>query len=73
MSKQKAEFVIKDLIVQVKCPSCRAAQYSPNWSESLGWDKADVKKVGERGQIKCLHCGERFALPAKLFQMMAEI
>jgi hypothetical protein len=73
MAKQKADFEVKDIIVQVQCPVCRAPQYSPDYKDSLGWDGKDLRKVGERGQVKCLHCGATFGLPAKLFQLTAGI
>lgn len=70
MPKPKAEIRIEDAIVSVACPVCQSRQASPSYSNSEGWDKNDVKKVGRRGQIKCLHCGERFLLPVKVFALM---
>jgi hypothetical protein len=73
MAKQKADFEVKDIIVQVVCPVCRSRQYSPGYKDSLGWDAKDLRKVGGRGQVKCLNCGATFGLPAKLFQLTAGI
>jgi len=70
MPAKKAEFIIEDMIVSVACPDCGSKPPSPKYPNSIGWDKSEVKSVGKRGKVKCLHCGSQFGLPARLFDLM---
>ncbi len=73
MGKKKAGYTIEDVIVSIVCPHCMNKQHSPNYPDSFGWDRSDVKRVGRRSEVKCEACGRTFPLPATLFNLMAEV
>lgn len=73
MSQRKAVFIVDDMIVKVECLTCGTPQHSPNYPNSLGWDKKDVKGIGSKGHVACANCRAKFALPAVLVKQMAAI
>jgi DNA-directed RNA polymerase subunit RPC12/RpoP len=69
--QRKAKFSVKTVEVQVACPYCNAAAYSPSRGDSLLWNMDDLNRAFTRQEFKCLHCGNKFSLPARLFNMLA--
>lgn len=67
--KKVALLKVEDIIVSLKCPHCKAKLPPPNWPDSAGWDKKDVKVYGKKGQVKCEKCGKEVPLPAQLFEI----
>jgi hypothetical protein len=65
MPRRKAEVIVEDIIVTVKCPNCHFPQPSPRYPGSFGWDGAELIKVGA-ASVTCFKCQELFNIPASL-------
>jgi len=68
MPRRKAEVIVEDIVVTVKCPNCHYPQPSPQYPGSFGWDGSELIKFGA-ASVACFKCRGLFNIPAALMTL----